>query len=34
MNQPFLPMAALGRVRFGAQGAGEIGKVERNHWSG
>ena len=34
MNQPRLPMATLGRVRFGVQGAGEIWKVERNHWSG
>jgi hypothetical protein len=34
MNQPRLPMAALGRVRFGVQRAGEIWKIESNHWSG
>src|SRR6185369_13174783 len=34
MNQPRLPMATLGRVRFGVQGTGEIGKIERNHRSG
>jgi hypothetical protein len=34
MNQPCLPMATLGRVRFGAQGAGEIWEIERNHRSG
>ena len=34
MNQPCLPMATLGRVRFGVQGPGEIWKIERNHGSG
>jgi hypothetical protein len=33
MNQRCLPMAILGRVRFGAQGAGEIRKMESDDWS-
>jgi len=34
VNQARLPMATLAWVRFGVQRAGEIWKVERNHWSG
>jgi hypothetical protein len=31
MNQPGLPMAALGRMGLSPQCAGKIGKVERHH---
>jgi hypothetical protein len=34
MNQPCLPMAARGRVRFSVQGASEISKIEGNHRAG
>lgn len=33
VHQPCLPMATLGRVRFGAQSTGEIWKIESNDGS-
>jgi hypothetical protein len=33
MNQPRLPVSALGRVRFGMKGTSEIRKIERHRWS-
>ena len=33
MHQACLPMATLGRVRFGMERPGEIWKIERNHRS-
>ena len=34
MNQPCLPMATRGRVRFGVQGVSEVSKIEGNHRAG
>jgi hypothetical protein len=34
MNQPCLPMATRGRVRFGVQGVSEISKIEGDHGAG